>query len=213
MDESKTPLPQWLPWATTACLAALVACLGELWILEKARIQLLHDENQMTEAALKGAENQLEAERIVERRELSLAQSGGAGQIDFHVALLSPPRTGGHSADAGAGAPWGVVIWESTGNRGVLKVEGLADLGAGGDYQLWLEGATADSPKAWATFEASPEGMADGIALNLTSPVAPGSRFLLIQGRKGGWRTLLEARASGSIVLATLPYTGKIPIR
>jgi len=55
----KTPLPQWLPWATTACLAALVACLGELWILEKARIQLLHDENQMTEAALKAPRTSL----------------------------------------------------------------------------------------------------------------------------------------------------------
>src|ERR1035438_3088444 len=63
-DESRIELPAWLPWATTACLAALVACLGELWVIERARSQLLREEGMLTEAALKGMQNQLEAERI-----------------------------------------------------------------------------------------------------------------------------------------------------
>ncbi len=62
MDEPKTTLPTLLPWAATACLAALVACIGELWIIEKARMRLVQDQNLLAEAALKGTENQLEAE-------------------------------------------------------------------------------------------------------------------------------------------------------
>ena len=208
MDETKNTLPPWLPWATTACLAALVACLGELWILEKARLRLMRDEILMTEASLKSAENQLEAERIVGRRELNLAQARTGEPVSFSVALLSPL-----SGPGSAGSPWGVVVFESGGRRGILKFSGLPDLGAGGDYQLWLEGTAEGAVSACATFGASREESAEGIALGLPSSVVPGSRFLLIKGKKGGGRTLEEAIASGSIVLATLPYSGKIPNR
>ena len=60
MDETKIELPAWLPWATTACLAALVACLLELWVIERTRNQMLRDEALMADASLRAARNQLE---------------------------------------------------------------------------------------------------------------------------------------------------------
>jgi cell division protein FtsB len=78
MDETKIELPAWLPWATTACLAALVACLLELWVIERARNQVLRDEALMADATLRAARNQLEEERILTRREIEQLKAGGA---------------------------------------------------------------------------------------------------------------------------------------
>lgn len=84
MDETKIELPAWLPWATTACLAALVACLLELWIIERTRTQLLRDEALVADANLRAARNQLEEERILTRREIEELKSG-AGSPDGQV--------------------------------------------------------------------------------------------------------------------------------
>ena len=78
MDETKIELPAWLPWATTACLAALVACLLELWVIERTRNQMLRDEALMADASLRAARNQLEEERIFTRREIDQLKAGGA---------------------------------------------------------------------------------------------------------------------------------------
>ena len=199
MDESKNPLPAWVPWATTASLAALLACVGELLMLEKARAGLLHDQILMTEAALKGAENQLEAERIVERREVAQAGASGLG-----AALLSAP-----SGAAGNPAPWGAVIWEGEGRRAFLRVTGLPDPGADGIYELWRDGP--GGPARCASLERGDGG--SGVPFALPGPVEPGTRFLLVLGRKGAPIPPTEALSRGPIVLATLPYTGKIPPR
>jgi len=106
MDEQKIPLPPWLPWATTACLAALVACLGELWILERARMRLMQEQVLLANAALKGAENQLEAERILDRREHAMER--GEDMSSF-------PRPQGRAPPTQAWDPHG-GSW--SGNRG-----------------------------------------------------------------------------------------------
>jgi len=87
MDETKIELPAWLPWATTACLAALVACLLELWIIERTRTQLLRDEALVGEASLRAARNQLEEERILTRREIEQLKAGAAASSDAQVPL------------------------------------------------------------------------------------------------------------------------------
>jgi len=206
MDEQKIPLPPWLPWATTACLAALVACLGELWILERARMRLMQEQVLLANAALKGAENQLEAERILDRREHAMERGE---DMSFGVALLSPPA-GSRPADPGLGSPWGVVVWESRGLRAILKVGGLPPAPAGRDYQLWLAASEDVPPLSCVACGALASEQASGVAVNLPAAVADGSRFFLALGQKGGDVALDPATSGGSIVLATLPFAGRI---
>ena len=206
MEEQKIPLPPWLPWATTACLAALVACLGELWILEKTRMRLMKEQVLLSDAALKGAENQLEAERILDRREHAMEQGA---DMSFNISLLSPPG-GARPADPGLGSPWGVVVWESSGIRAILKFGGLAPAPPGKDYQLWFAGPEDSPPLSCVVFAALASEQASGVAVNLPAAVAPGSRFVLILGQKGGEGSLDPAAAGGSIVLASLPFAGRI---
>lgn len=204
MDEPKIELPPWLPWATTACLAALVACLGELLLIEKTRAQFLRDQGQLADAAIKGAHNQLELERIVGERALERLRSG-----DVQVLLLSAP---GGAAPAAVPPVQGALAWNPADGNGVVRVAS-AGQPPNRDFQLWLDGPGPDYPVACAVLHASAGEAGGWVRMKLGAAVVPGCRFLLIDGVAGGARSLAEAKAAGSIVLATLPYTGSIPIR
>jgi hypothetical protein len=205
MDETKIELPAWLPWATTACLAALVACLVELWIIEKTRTQLLKDENLLAEASLKGAQNQLEAERIVNRREIDEMRAGPAGNI---VTILAAPGAG-REDPFGLGHPWGVAVWHAATQDMQIRFVGLPPLGPDRAYQFWIEGPGPGLPLG-RRVRLDLSGNLYAIAVHLEQPIPPSCRILLIEGPKGGAATLDEAKAKGSIVLASLPQDGKI---
>jgi hypothetical protein len=200
---SKMELPSWLPWATTACLAALVACLGELWIIEKARSELLREEGMLANAALKAMENQLEAERIVNRRELTGLRAAAGRQRELQVAfLLRPDGSAAH-----APRPFfGVVAWDPAGKQGLLRLSGPPAQDPGRDYQLWLEGPGSGNPANCGVFHAPPSDDCAGTAIEIAGPIALGCRLLLVEVKKGGASTLEEAEAGGSIVLASLPF-------
>lgn len=208
MDEQKIPLPPWLAWAMVACLAALVAGLGELWLVEKSRSQLLRDENLLAVAALQESQNQLEAERILGRRQ---AEKGTAGLAGFGAALLSPPDRA--PAGAASASPWGVVIWDGANRNGILRFSHLPEAPADRDYQLWLEGQGSTYPSDCGVFHGTPAGDDRGIPFNVNAPVGAGCRFILLEVKKGGALTLPEARAGGSIVLASDPLSERISSR
>ena len=208
MDDDKNPLPTWLPWATTACLAALVACLGELWILEKARLGLMRDQNLLTEAALKGAENQLEAEHILARRLRSTHGIPG-GDAEIQVELLAAPSTGASPGPT----PWGAVAWEPETGSALLRVSGLQDPGPDSAYELWLEGTGQGYPYRCSTLALDGDTGSHGFQVSLTNPVANGCRFLLILCKKDSETPPTLTLPEGSIVLATLPYSPKITKR
>jgi hypothetical protein len=205
MDASKIELRAWLPWATTACLAALVACLGELWIIERMRARVLRDQAALTEAALKSAENQLEAERILDHGRWDRLRSRPGSPSAIHVALLAPP---GPASAASGGPGSGAVVWGGAGDSGSVTLAPAPPAPAGRDYQLWFDG---------------PEGVLDcgildvasaqapgGCPVRLPGAVGPSGRFVLILGARGGARSLAEAEAGGPIVLATPPGAGNI---
>jgi len=208
MDDDKNPLPSWLPWATTACLAALVACLGELWILEKARLGLMRDENLLAAAALKGAENQLEAEHILARR-LRSAQGTPGNEIPIQVELLQPPSTGSASGTP----PWGAVAWESETGSAVIRFSGLQDPGPERAYELWLEGTGQGYPHRCSTLAFDGAPGPHSFRVDPANPVADGCRFLLILCKKDGGTPPALTLPEGPIVLATLPYSPKITKR
>jgi Anti-sigma-K factor rskA len=208
MDETKIQLPAWLPWATTACLAALVACLVELWVIEKSRTALLRDQGLLAEAALKGAENQLEAERIINRREVDALRSAPGPNA---VLMLAPE--GAAEARPGNGPAWGVVIWDPARTHALLRFAGLPAEAADRDYQVWRDGPEPGLPAACGLFHADEGNDKAAFAVELVSPGAPACRFILVDGPKGGSPSLEEAKAKGSIVLATPSPAEKIPTR
>jgi hypothetical protein len=201
MEESKIPLPYWLPWATTAVLAALVACIGELWIIEKARYQILQEDNALVVAELKATNNQLEAERIIDLRVLS-------ARSDIGVALLAPP-TGASST------VYGAVVWSPYTQQGFLSFSGLRKDAAEGIFQLWVshqqqgKQTTLDPLGGWTTPKncavfAPPSGkMPVKIPITVDAPLRSAQRFTLTFGKKGSANTFEEAVAEGSIVLAS----------
>ena len=198
MDKTKFALPAWVPWATAACLAGLVACLGELWMIERTRNQLMLDEKLLREASLEVTQNQLEAERILDRREMEQLRAAPVPQLAF----LAPPQAG-----PGPKSAWGVVTWDATQKHGMLRFAGLAPAAADRRYEVWIEGPAADA----STFcGASTADSVDPLPIDLPSPVAPGYRILLIYGKKEGYPTLAETKEQGLIVLATPTPPGKI---
>ncbi len=156
----------------------------------------------LTEAALKGMQNQLEAERIVNRRELAGLRAASGQQAGLRVALLLAPE------GSPARAPvfrFGAVAWDPAGRRALLRLYGFAEQLPERDCQLWLAGPGTGNPSSCGVFHAPPGDDGPGIAITISGALAPGCRFLLVDGPKGGARTFEEAQAGGSIVLATLP--------
>jgi hypothetical protein len=200
-DESRIELPAWLPWATTACLAAVVACLVELWMIERARNQLLADQGQLARSEAQALGNQLEAERIISRREIEGLRPGAAPRARVRVALLTAPSP--------AGAAVGAVAWDAADGSGSVRIQGLGEPDPGRDLQLWLEGPGQALPLRCAVFHAQEGSSEAGVRIAPPSS-ADGARFLLIEGPRGGSRTLQEAKGGGSIVLASPLPAGSI---
>jgi hypothetical protein len=206
MDEPKIAIPALAPWAATACLAALLACVGELWMIERARNRLMHDQGLLGEAALKAAQNQLEAERILNRREIAELSEGTPWDSGLSVALLAPPA----GITPGPGAPpWGVVVTAASGRRALLRVSGLPEAGAGRAYRIWLEGTGSPYPAncgllsaATATTRATP--------VELGAPAVPGCRFVLVNAPAGEDRGPGLPGSADVIVLASPRLPGKI---
>ena len=201
MPATRNPIEPrtWLPWAAVAGLAALVAGLGELWILERLRARVLGDEAAIAEAALKSAENQLEAEHIVART----WNDRGSIATPVRIALLAPPE--GAPADP-AWPRSGAVAWGRTGDAGSVLLSGPSAPVTGKAYQLWLE--TPEGGVPCGLVDPAAARTAGGSPMRI--PADAGGRFLLILGPPGGSPSLAAARDAGSIVLASLPPDGNI---
>ena len=207
MDESKIELPAWLPWATTACLAALVACLGELWMIERTRTQLLRDRSLLDDAALQGAENQIEAERIVGDRALEQMRLASAPAAGLRVILLLPP---GDMPAKEPGPPAAALVLDAEGKRGLIRLSGASDGDRGREYRLWLEGPGTDYPADCGVFRAAATDAGSAMPLELAAPIEPGCRFVLVGADGEGSRAPRVEGAAGPIVLASPPFTGRI---
>lgn len=198
MDEPKYELPGWLPWATTACLAALVACLVELWTIERSRSELLREQAELAAASAAAARNQLEAERILAARQLQDSGAGRPMEGGLQVILLAPPER--------RAAARAVALVDPVSGRGQLRLFGTAAEAADRDFQLWIEGPGPRGPVNCGIFHAGRPGTGDPVGIR--AAVVPGCRLVLIDGPRGGSSSLEEARAGGSIILASDPYKG-----
>jgi hypothetical protein len=200
MAESNIGLPSWLPWATTAILAVVVACVGERLMIEKAKTQLLRDEAVLSASAMKNVQNQLEAEQILSSRELSRLDA------DFSIEMLAPPR-------ATPSRTCGAVVWKPTSPKAALALFNLPKRPMSGDYQLWVlytDAGAHPHPTSCTVFEVTVPSPSFDTTVNIPQPQLQGIRFVLFFGKKGGASTLAEAKAEGSIVLASPSWDGRI---
>ncbi len=201
MDEPKYELPAWLPWATTACLAALVACIGELWVIEKSRSVLLREQIQLAESAVKAAQNQLEAERILDARQIQNLGAHAASGDGLKVAVLLPQVPGSPAV--------GVAVVDRASGRGQLRLFGGFAQPDARDYQLWIEGPGPGYSARCGVFHVAQGGDMGAIPISVPAMDA-GSRLVLIDGAGGGSSSLGQAEATGPIILASAPYKGRI---
>jgi hypothetical protein len=204
MDQPKLELPAWLPWATTACLAALVACLGELWFIEKARARFLREQVELNDDAARSARNELAAERILEQRAVDDLRSGVVARTPL-VLAMAPTEPA--AADAPAS---GAVVLDPSDGSGLAAVFGGREQPPGRDYQMWLERGSAGPALPCGVFHGPAGSAGQAAPFRVPLPIEPGSRLVVVDGAKGGARTLDEARAQGSIILATPPFALRI---
>jgi hypothetical protein len=204
MDASKYAPARWALWATVACLAALVACLGELLFVERARIRLLREQDSLAQAAMQSADEQLQAEQIIGRRQLELLRQKDESRAAQQVVLLAPPEGSTRRIS-------GAVVWDSADGEGLVRLAGLPGQPPQRDYQLWLDGRGPGHPADCAVFHVQAGQVEELAHIHVVTAFDPGDRFVIVDGAKGGAVSFTEAVSGGSIVLASLPYSGRIP--
>lgn len=202
MDETKYELPAWLPWATTACLAVMVACLFEFWIIEKSRSELLGEQGLLAESAAKAEQNQIEAERIVHAREMEVLAAKADPQSGLQVIRLLPRLPSDPSC--------GFAVLDPASGRGQLRLYGISGQPETREYQLWAAGIAPGHPTSCAVFHVAPgQGEATG-PIPIAVALVPGCRLILVDDVRGGRASISEALRDGPIVLASPPYSGEI---
>ncbi|MBC7367799.1 MAG: anti-sigma factor [Undibacterium sp.] len=72
------PFPTWLALAAAACFALVAAYFGQAYQTEHTAAATLRDQQNLTDLALRSTQNQLEAERLIARRELADATAKAA---------------------------------------------------------------------------------------------------------------------------------------
>lgn len=65
------PFPAWIAFAAAACFALTAAYFGQAYLNERQTNAALLNQQTLADLALRGARNQLEAERLIARRELA----------------------------------------------------------------------------------------------------------------------------------------------
>jgi anti-sigma-K factor RskA len=78
-----------VPWAAAACFAIGAAWLGQRYIASQSEVVALRDRNALVDIAVKTAEQQLEAERIITRRQFTDLQQ----QLSAANTQLADART------------------------------------------------------------------------------------------------------------------------
>jgi anti-sigma-K factor RskA len=211
-----TPFARMIPWAIAAGLALCSAWLGFGYLSSRSENALLRDQRKLADMELQGARNQLEAERIVNGRELADTR----GQLaDARQGLASANReiAGLHQAVKDAGnlnqyristlASLGgntpealaVAVWCPSMQEGILAVSKLPALPPDKDYQLWVIDAQYKGPVDAGVFAIDPATGGARTIFKASKPIRTVQKFAISRERKGGARNAPE----GPIVLVS----------
>ena len=188
-----------LPWAAAAGFALLAAWFGQRYSVSRTEAALLKTEQQLADYALRSARNQLEAERIVSRRQLENAATQIAALDDrlkrevdlanFKITTLASMLNNSPQAVA-------VAVWNPQKQEGVLQVAKLPALPADKDYQLWVVDPQYPNPVDGGVFTVDPQTGEARMQFKAKQPVATVAAFAVTLERKGG-----VPKAEGPFVL------------
>jgi hypothetical protein len=131
-----------------------------------------------------------------------------AGSAANSVTFLAAPGAG-REDPFGLEHAWGIAVWNAAAQSVHIRFAGLPPLDPDRDYQCWIVGPDPGLPVS-SILRSNVYDDSYALAVHLRSPAPPGYRILLIDGAKGGAATLEEAKARGSIILASPPQAGKI---
>jgi anti-sigma-K factor RskA len=193
------PFTSWIGLAAAACFALTTAYFGQAFLTERASVAALRDQQTLAELALRGATNQLEAERLIGRRELAARdqrvtdltrQLAAQGTLaDYKIATLASLL--GNSPQALA-----VAVWNPANQEGVLTVQKLPALAADKDYQLWVVDPQYPIPIDGGVFRVDPATGEARLNFRPNLPVKTVAKFAVSLERKGG-----VPKAEGPMVL------------
>lgn len=193
------PFTSWIGLAAAACFALTTAYFGQAFLTERASVAALRDQQTLAELALRGATNQLEAERLIGRRELAARdqrvtdltrQLAAQGTLaDYKIATLASLL--GNSPQALA-----VAVWNPANQEGVLTVQKLPALAADKDYQLWVVDPQYPIPVDGGVFRVDPATGEARLNFRPNLPVKTVAKFAVSLERKGG-----VPKAEGPMVL------------
>jgi anti-sigma-K factor RskA len=193
------PFASWIGLAAAACFALAAAYFGQAFVTERAAVAALRDQQTLADLALRGATNQLEAERLIGRRELAARdqrvtdltrQLAAQGTLaDYKIATLASLL--GNSPQALA-----VAVWNPAKQEGVLTVQKLPALAADKDYQLWVVDPQYPIPVDGGVFRVDPATGEARLNFRPNLPVKTVAKFAVSLERKGG-----VPKAEGPMVL------------
>jgi anti-sigma-K factor RskA len=137
-------LRTFLPWSIAACLALACAGLAQLYLSSRAESALFRNETALSDLELRSVRQQLEAERLLARRELAdahakIAANAPADFSGLQIITLTPQTSAPSEAFA-------IVVWNPATQEGLLRVEHLPPPPADRDYQLWAIDPASSAP-------------------------------------------------------------------
>jgi len=185
-----------IPWVLVACLALVAALATRLYVAARAEAASERLQASLADLESRSARNQLEAERILDARQLKDLGASRVPDAGLAVILLEPARA--------SGAARGVAVLDPASGAGQLRLFGTADQPEERDYQLWIEGPGPGNPTNCGVFHAGQPG--NGEPIGIRAPIVPGCRLVLVDAPKGASTSLEEAKADASIILASAPY-------
>jgi anti-sigma-K factor RskA len=207
------PFPVLLPWALAAGLAVAFVWSSQLYLRSRSETALLGNQQALAELEMRAVRNQLEAERIVNQRELTesrrdladasrrladanrdLAELGrrmrsGSSLADYKVSTLG-------SMLGSAPRALAVAVWCPSMQEGILAVSNLPSLPLGKDYQLWVVDPRYPAPVSGGVFSVDPATGEARVVFRTVRPIESIRKFAVSLERKGG-----VDRAEGPMVL------------
>ena len=123
-----------IPWAIAGCLAIALIWMAQRDATSRAEAALLRQQQAFADVGFENLIQQLEAERILSGRQLTMLQEqmkAHTGLASLQLAVLRP--TPNNSGDALA-----IALWDAAKQEGVMLVEKAPALPAGQRLELWL---------------------------------------------------------------------------
>ena len=189
----------WMPWA----LAASIAIAAGAGFLAGAKVTSVNSAERITQLSSKMERGDAEQQRLaaiiaalneervaMEKRVSDLRQRDAIFQV--RIATLKVQKTALEKAYANVAA---FVIWDASGQNGVMRFDKLPQAAAGKVYQMWAIDPRYQAPVSAGVFSAEP-GREFDVKFKPTREIATAGKFAVSIEQPGG-----AASPLGPIVL------------